>query len=199
MNLKELLENASPDVLEMNKELIDSVKRSTKRNINDSAPAISQAEATFDAYWQVLDGPELIPEYRFDEVRKWRLDRFHEETRIAIEIHGATYSGGRHVRPKGFAADREKMAAAQEAGIRVYELVTPVDFAEVERVHMAVMRELARRRAKETHGPDSKGAIAQASAASQGAAPTLDIAGTRTKRTARTRSKGRKGTYNKQD
>ena len=150
MDLRKLLEDASPDVLELNRNVIDSLKRSTKRGISDGAPAISQAEATFDAYWRILGGPELLSEYRFDEVRKWRLDRFHEETRIAVEIHGGTHSGGRHVRAKGFAADREKMAAAQEAGIRVYELVTPVDFTEVERVYKRVVKELARRRAKET-------------------------------------------------
>jgi very-short-patch-repair endonuclease len=74
--------------------------------------------------WKACDGPRLISEYSFHPVRKWRFDFAHVETKTAIEIHGATWSGGRHVRGKGFANDREKMNTAQLVGWQVYELTT---------------------------------------------------------------------------
>lgn len=63
----------------------------------------------------------FIREYRFDPDRRWRLDLFSGRDLLGVELHGGIWRGGRHTTGKGFTADREKMNAAIEAGIRVLE------------------------------------------------------------------------------
>lgn len=79
--------------------------------------------AQFDSLWLLLGGPALVREYRFCE-RRWRFDYAHPGTRIAIELNGGVWSGGRHVRGAGYLRDREKVNAAQLLGWRVVELGT---------------------------------------------------------------------------
>lgn len=64
--------------------------------------------------------PKPEREYRFCK-RRWRLDFAWIKEKVAVEIHGATYNGGRHVRGRGFAQDREKINTAQLLGWRVLE------------------------------------------------------------------------------
>lgn len=66
----------------------------------------------------------FIREYRFDPDRRWRLDLFSGRDLLGVELHGGVFKGGRHTTGKGFTADREKMNAALEAGIRVLEYTT---------------------------------------------------------------------------
>lgn len=194
MELKALLENASPDFLEENKDILDSLKRAKRRGVSTTAPSMSEPERTLETYWRMLGGPELVRECVFSEEQGWRLDFYHEETKTAIEIHGAVWTGGRHVTGKGFTGDRKKMNRAQELGIRVFEIVTPVDFTEVERVYKHVVKELARRRAKDgDDGIDREGGATQAATTEEGAAPALDTAGRRHGRATRSRRAGRKG------
>lgn len=63
-------------------------------------------------------------EFRFHPVRRWRADFAFEEQRVLIEVHGGTYSGGRHVQGKGYAEDREKANTAQESGWMMLEFDT---------------------------------------------------------------------------
>lgn len=92
-------------------------------------------EKEFFGVWQLLGGPPLSPQHRFDADRRWKLDYAQVESKVAIEIHGGIYTQGRHTQGSGFREDRRKMTAAQEAGFIVYEL-TPRDItaAEVERI-----------------------------------------------------------------
>ncbi len=55
----------------------------------------------------------------FHPRRRWRFDLAWPQARLAIEIQGGTYSGGRHVRGAGYAADCAKLNAAVLAGWRV--------------------------------------------------------------------------------
>lgn len=80
-------------------------------------------ENKFDALWTRLGGPALDKELMLIEGRKFRFDRVHSASKVAIELHGGVWTGGRHVRGGGFAKDREKMSLAQELGYLVYELV----------------------------------------------------------------------------
>ena len=63
--------------------------------------------------------PEPVREHRFDAVRRWRFDFSWPWAKVAVEVEGGTWSGGRHTRPSGFAADLEKYNAAALAGWRV--------------------------------------------------------------------------------
>ena len=63
-------------------------------------------------------------EYRFDPVRMWRLDFAWPMVKLGIEIHGGSFSGGRHVRGLGFAKDCEKMNALTLAGWRTLVYTT---------------------------------------------------------------------------
>lgn len=57
-------------------------------------------------------------EYRFHPKRRWRFDFAWPDPKImlAVEIHGGTWSQGRHTRGKGFAEDCLKMNTAALMG-----------------------------------------------------------------------------------
>ena len=68
-----------------------------------------------------MNGPALVPEYRFHPTRKWRLDWFHESG-VAIEIEGSIWTKGRHTRGGGFLADMQKYNALAERGILLFRV-----------------------------------------------------------------------------
>lgn len=68
--------------------------------------------------------PEPEREHRFHKTRKWRFDLAWPALKIAVEVHGAIFSGGRHTRGAGFEKDREKVNTATLMGWRVYEVPT---------------------------------------------------------------------------
>lgn len=64
------------------------------------------------------------PEYRFAIPRMWRIDFAWPAQRIAVEIEGGVWTGGRHTRGSGFMGDMEKY---NELALRGWHLlrVTP--------------------------------------------------------------------------
>lgn len=52
--------------------------------------------------------PDFISEYIFHPVRKWRVDFAFPDCKLAIEVEGGSWSGGRHTRGSGFEEDCEK-------------------------------------------------------------------------------------------
>ncbi len=70
--------------------------------------------------------PAPVFEHRFDTLagRKWRFDLAWPAHKLAIEIDGAVYAGGRHTRGKGFEADCEKLNEALLQGWRVLRYST---------------------------------------------------------------------------
>ena len=73
--------------------------------------------AVADLLAQQLDeaGIQYVREFRFDAARRWRLDFAllgQKAQLFAVEVEGGTWSGGRHVRGKGFAEDCAKYNAA---------------------------------------------------------------------------------------
>jgi very-short-patch-repair endonuclease len=74
-------------------------------------PELSTLERTFQTYWEMLSADEYtVPqrEYRFIPPRRFRFDLAWVEYKIAVELEGGVYSGGRHTRGKGFETDCEK-------------------------------------------------------------------------------------------
>lgn len=63
-------------------------------------------------------------EYVFARPRLFRADFAWPGHRLLLEVDGGIWSGGRHVRPSGFAKDCEKTNAAALAGFRVLRFTT---------------------------------------------------------------------------
>lgn len=69
-----------------------------------------------------LPAPEA--EYRFHPTRRWRFDWAFPDQKVALEIEGGVWTGGRHTRGAGYVRDIEKYNHATLAGWRVLR-VTP--------------------------------------------------------------------------
>ena len=74
--------------------------------------------------------PGWTTEFKFHSVRRWRFEYAHEEKKIAVEIEGGAFSGGRHTRGTGFIKDMEKYNAAAKLGWRLFRY-TPQQTAEL--------------------------------------------------------------------
>ena len=61
-------------------------------------------------------GRTCVAELRFHPARRWRFDYAIPELKIALEVEGGIYTGGRHTRPKGFLGDIEKYNTAATMG-----------------------------------------------------------------------------------
>ena len=78
--------------------------------------------------------PAPVAEYTFHETRKWRFDWAWPDNRVALEVEGGIWTGGRHSRGAGMLKDIEKYNAAALAGWRVLRvtpttLTSPATFA----------------------------------------------------------------------
>lgn len=78
-------------------------------------------EKAFALIWKALGGVELQREVTFCE-RKWRFDFAQVETKVAVEIEGGVWSGGRHTRGKGYIEDCTKYNRASVLGWTVFRL-----------------------------------------------------------------------------
>ena len=63
--------------------------------------------------------PEPVAEYRFAPPRRWRFDYCWIEQKLAVEIEGGVFTGGRHVRGRGYIGDMAKYNRAQALGFCV--------------------------------------------------------------------------------
>ena len=62
---------------------------------------------------------DCIKEHKFHPVRRWRFDYAIPTAKIAIEVEGGVWTGGRHTSPKGFLNDMEKYNTAAIMGWRL--------------------------------------------------------------------------------
>lgn len=67
--------------------------------------------------------PKPESQYQFHPSRKWAFDFAFPEYMLAVEVEGGIWTGGRHVSPKGYKADREKYNTAQLFGWTVLSFV----------------------------------------------------------------------------
>ena len=65
-------------------------------------------------------------EFKFHPVRKWRFDYAFPEHKIALEVEGGVWTGGRHTSSVGFLNDMEKYNTATLMGWRFFR-TTPDD------------------------------------------------------------------------
>lgn len=77
------------------------------------------------AYWEDC-GLNLVPEIYFHPLRKWRFDFALPLQKIALEVEGGIWTGGRHTRGSGFLKDMEKYNEAAAMGWLVFR-TTPKD------------------------------------------------------------------------
>lgn len=82
-----------------------------------------------------------MEEYRFHPVRKWRIDYAFPDVKLAIELEGGCWIGGRHTSGSGFVSDMEKYNALTEAGwyLLRYQPDTKtkrkIDYSQIKRVY----------------------------------------------------------------
>lgn len=66
---------------------------------------------------------DVVREHKFHKTRRWRFDAAILELKVALELEGGIWNGGRHIRPSGFEKDLEKYNTAALEGWTVYRLV----------------------------------------------------------------------------
>jgi len=87
-------------------------------------PAASKSLDALGLILQAIGLPPPAREYRFAPPWCWRFDYAWPERRLALEIEGGTWTGGRHVRGKGYERDCEKYNAAALASWMVLRVTT---------------------------------------------------------------------------
>jgi very-short-patch-repair endonuclease len=68
--------------------------------------------------------PAPVREFYFAKPRRFRADFAWPDRKILAEVEGGTWSGGRHVRGKGYESDCEKYSIAAMLGYRVLRFTT---------------------------------------------------------------------------
>lgn len=79
----------------------------------------SPLEESFANQSRLAGLPTPQREYRFHHARAWRFDFAWPDLRLAVEVEGGVWTGGRHTRGSGFIADCDKYNAAALLGWRV--------------------------------------------------------------------------------
>lgn len=87
---------------------------------------LSPGEEAFALHCRVSLHPvnQPVREYKFHPERKWRFDFAFPAEKLAVEIEGGVFSGGRHGRGLGFINDCIKYNAAVKLGWRVLRYST---------------------------------------------------------------------------
>lgn len=81
-----------------------------------------QAKFRRDLFFAMLRRANLPlpePEVRFDEDRLWKFDYAWRAEKVALEVDGGAFAGGRHTRGAGFRRDLEKLNAGVVQGWRI--------------------------------------------------------------------------------
>lgn len=78
------------------------------------------ADVIFDRLCEANQIPPSVKEYAFAApARKWRFDHAWIDAKVALEIQGGLFRGGRHVRGAALLKEHEKLNAAAIAGWRL--------------------------------------------------------------------------------
>ena len=91
--------------------------------------------------WAAAGIPNPVPEHQFEATRKWRFDYAFLEQRVAVEIQGGLFTGGRHTRGPALRDEYEKLREAAADGWLV--LPVPPDEAMSKKFLTQLKRALA--------------------------------------------------------
>lgn len=94
---------------EANKEAVKRAKAQKKESI----------VRIFNSLMGSMNIPNPQTEYVFHQTRKWRFDYCWPEKKIALEVEGGVFVGGRHTSGPGFMADMEKYNQAVVYGWKI--------------------------------------------------------------------------------
>ena len=84
-------------------------------------PPKSELEEALLLQLRAVGIPTPERNYRFHSKRRWEADFAWPDRKLIAEVHGSTWTGGRHVRGQGFQDDRIKMNSATLSGWQVLE------------------------------------------------------------------------------
>lgn len=93
----------------------------TRTRTNDAA---EKAAALLRIWWTHKVSPKIEREHPVCSHRDWRFDLAFPGQMVAVEVHGAVHTRGRHTRGAGFEGDRDKINTATLLGWRVLEFST---------------------------------------------------------------------------
>ncbi len=77
---------------------------------------LSEGEETLALHLRARGTPLPVREFRFHPERRWKFDFAWPARKLAVECEGGIFSGGRHTRGAGYAADLVKYNEAALAG-----------------------------------------------------------------------------------
>lgn len=107
----------------------------------------------FSAYCRTMGLPEPVTEYRFGAIasggpgkglrsrlkgtglQDWRMDYAWPDQKVALEVEGGVWTGGRHTRGKGYTEDLRKYSEAAILGWRVIR-TTPNELCKLRTLDM---------------------------------------------------------------
>lgn len=107
----------------MSKELTSGAKKTRSRQKSGKITIHQPPVTSSDMFTRLCHSElhaECIKEHRFYQPRKWRFDYALPRYKIAVEVEGGVWTGGRHIRPEGFLGDIEKYNTATLLGWRVF-------------------------------------------------------------------------------
>lgn len=91
-------------------------------------PELTVLEQKFLTRWIQLapDAPAPTAQFKFHPTRRWKFDFAWVvgERKIAVELEGGVYTGGRHTRAGGFIGDCDKYNAAVTLGWKLLRYTT---------------------------------------------------------------------------
>lgn len=98
-------------------------------------------------------GEDVVAEYRFHPSRDWRFDFAIPTRRVAIEVEGGTFNGGRHIRPEGYLRDMEKYNEAAVSGWCVIR-VLPAELLMLKTVRLIIRAIIKNKSCQDHQEPD---------------------------------------------